>query len=84
MTGQKHRDPVQAHLDEYPYKRGNAEVNAALVTHTQEEHPEDYARVALGSAVGDLEDQHYIAHGVFSEAELRREAAADLLGGTHA
>ena len=59
----KRQDPVTVHLETYPYKRGDTQANQPLYAHMQQEHPEDYARVLLGSSPGDMEDQHYIAHG---------------------
>jgi hypothetical protein len=67
-----------AHVESYAYKPHSPEVNAPLAVHVAEKHPERYARWVEDKTVGDLEDEHYIAHGLLvTEAELLRDLAAE-------
>jgi hypothetical protein len=60
-----------AHVESYAFQPRNPEVNAPLAVHMAREHPEHYALWVADKTVGDLEDQHYIAHGLLTtEAEL--------------
>src|SRR6266496_4246923 len=60
-----------AHVESYAFKPRHAEVNAPLAVHMAREHPEHYTLWVANETVGDLEDQHYIAHGLLTtEAEL--------------
>ena len=71
-------DGVQRHLDKYPYKPRDNEFNAPLVDHMRDEHVDAWARWMVGDTLGDIEDQHYIEHGMLTgEAEMRREIALD-------
>jgi hypothetical protein len=65
-----------AHVEQYAFKPRDPMVNAPLAAHMAAEHPEHYALWVADDTIGDLEDQHYIAHGLLvSDAELQ-----DMLG----
>jgi hypothetical protein len=55
-------DPVQAHLDAYPYTQGDTTETSDLIVHMRDGHREDHARWIIGPG-GDLLDHHYSAHG---------------------
>ena len=60
-----------AHVEQYAYKPHDPVVNAPLAAHMAGEHPDRYAAWLVDDTIGDLEDEHYMAHGLLvSEAEL--------------
>ena len=53
-----------AHVEQFAFKPHCPAVNAPLAAHMAEKHPERYAAWVVDSTVGDLEDEHYMAHGL--------------------
>jgi len=59
------------HVESFAFKPHSPEVNAPLAAHMASEHPERYAQWVEDNTVGDLEDEHYMAHDLLvTEAEL--------------
>lgn len=60
-----------AHVEAYAFKPHHPVINAPLAAHMADKHPERYAAWLADLTVGDLEDEHYMAHDLLiSEEEL--------------
>lgn len=71
-------DTRLAHVESYAYKRGDPVVNGKLIEHQRTQHPEHYAQWVADKTIGDIEDQHYIAHGLLvTDADLLAALAAE-------
>ena len=74
-----------AHVEQYAFQPRNPVVNAPLAAHMAEKHPGRYAAWIADDTIGDLEDEHYLAHGLLiSDAELSAMLARKENPGEHA